>query len=325
MSNSDNDNNNKFDFGSLLSGSRKAQKYSIDDVSRHLKIPAPIIEAIEANDIAALPPPTFAKGYLRAYARYLEISEEKVLEQYNRAVPQNTVAKLKSRSNLPSEKNSQTPIIKSVTIVLVIAVIAAVIYGIFGYYQEKADVIENQLETKKPDFTASSLDSPVSEEVTIEQNAELTDDDELILRTTESDELVPEDDSPQTEAATDETTVEPAAAAGVQTAPAINADNEPTQDEPVAEEPRDTIQIFAEKGAWMEIRDATDKRLYYNMLREGGSTTLHGVAPFYVSLGNARTTKVTVNGLDVDMTDFIGAKNTARFTVSTDRQSVVFH
>ena len=56
---------------------------------------------------------------------------------------------------------------------LIIAGIAAVIYGSFQYYQEKAGVMESQRDAKQPGFTGSSLDSPGSTAVNLSQNSRI--------------------------------------------------------------------------------------------------------------------------------------------------------
>ena len=334
MSNSDSDiNDTSCDFGSALAESRKSQKYTVDDVSRHLKIPASIISAIESSDVARLPPPTFAKGYMRAYAKFLEIPEDKVLDLYNQAVPYNHDAKLKSRSNLPHEKNSQSPLVKTVTTFLIVAGFAAVIYGSFEYYQKKADVIENELESKDHSFSGNSLDSPGMDSddqdtARIEQNARLTGDDELILQGSDTVESMAQEEPPLDEeqadtaasAPTDVSVAEPAPRA--ETSPDM-AQNSDQQTVPI--DGPDTIEFFAENGSWMEVRDANDTRLFYNLLPEGGGKVLHGLAPFSVSMGNARTTKVVINGLEIDLSAYIRGNNTAKFKVSSEQENVVFH
>ena len=77
MSNSDNEQPTvNTDFGTVLSEARKAQNFTVDDISKHLKIPEHTIAAIEANDLDALPAPTFSQGYIRAYAKFLEAQGE---------------------------------------------------------------------------------------------------------------------------------------------------------------------------------------------------------------------------------------------------------
>ena len=125
------------DFGSVLEVARKSQNYSIDDVCEQLKIPANTIRAIESNDLSALPPATFTQGYIRTYARFLEIPEEKVLDIYNQAVPHDLAAKLKPRSNLAAEASSQSFLMKAVTLLLIAAVIAGIMGGVLGHVLRK--------------------------------------------------------------------------------------------------------------------------------------------------------------------------------------------
>ena len=85
----------KVDFGSILAAARQTKNYSVDDVSEHLKIPHQVIAAIESNNMEALPPVIFTQGYIRAYAKFLEIPEENVLAVYSRAMPQEAAANLR--------------------------------------------------------------------------------------------------------------------------------------------------------------------------------------------------------------------------------------
>jgi cytoskeleton protein RodZ len=303
MNNSESEKNNKNqDFGSILAEARKAQNYSISDVNSHLKIPEHIISAIESNDIDALPEPAFTHGYIRSYARFLEIPEQDVLDVYNRAVPHNLVAELKTTKS--TDKDNQLAAMNLVTVGFAVLVLAAILYGGYHYYSEKADVMENELETKEQSFTGSSLDSPTVKPVKIEQNAELTENDGLIVQSSGPDEVAT---SPVDEVSK-----------GSEAATEISQAQENDINE-------DILEITAENGAWVEVRDANDERLFYNMIPEGGTRVLSGKAPFYVVLGNAGTTKVLVNDLEIDMSAYTRSNNTAKFRVSSKDNQVVFH
>ena len=308
MSNSDNEQLTvNTDFGTVLSEARKAQNFTVDDISKHLKIPEHTIAAIEANDLDALPAPTFTQGYIRAYAKFLEISEDLVLEMYNAAVPHENSTDLKPRSNLPGEASSQSPLVKLVTILLILAGITAVVYGSFQYYQEKADVMEDELEAKAPSFTGSSLDSPTE----LHKTEEPEDTDSLDIST-----------------ATDEAADDSASLALTGTSVEDEADVEANAEEVETVEAvpvTDTLEIFADEGSWMEVRDASRTRLFYNMVPVNGSKVLTGEAPFRISLGNARTTRLVVNGVEIDISEYIRPNNTATVAVSTDGQNIIFH
>jgi len=300
MSKSDNEKiEQDCNFGAVLADARKARNKTVDDASDYLKIPAKVISAIENSDVAALPPPTFSQGYIRAYARYLNIEEQSVLEMYNQAVPHEPATELKSRSKLPTEASSQSPLVKTVTIALIIAVITAVIYGSYDYYQKKADVMESQLESRQQSFTGNSLNSPAlqpgSQRLPIKQNAHLTDDDQLVV-----------DDST-------ESGLESDADQSISETPVIAEEAAASTEKAVR--PDDVIVILAENGAWLEVYDASEKRLFYNMLNRGKSKTLTGQPPFRIALGNAGSTRITINDVELDMRGFIRSNNTASFMV----------
>ncbi len=315
------------DFGSVLADVRKSKDYTVEDISRQLKIPVQTITAIENNDVAVLPAPIYTQGYIRAYAKFLEIHEDVVLDMYSRAVPHDTLTRLKPRSTLPDEASSQSPLVKFITILLVLAGIAAVIYGSYQYYQEKADVMETELESKERSFTGSSLDFPGRYGANIKQKAEPVDD-ELVVQRIESIAVTNEaeiDDnqvkpSSETESAADNELL-------MVTEAAVDSDaaSVPLEDSSEQSMQQDTLVIHAKKGSWVKVVDDTNKRLFHNMISKGGSKTLLGQAPFRVTLGNASTTSVTVNGLEIDLTGVIRAKNTAVFSVSTENQKIIIH
>jgi len=304
-SNSHTEKNN--DFGFILTEARKSKNYSVDDICEHLKIPKNVISAIEASNVEALPAPTYTQGYIRTYAKFLEIAEDDLLVMYNEAVPHELASALKPRSSLPGEASSQSPLVKMVTMLLIAGGVAAVLYGSIQYYQEKADVMENQLESKERSFTGNSLDSPGSNRLDIQQDKGITEDDETALES--SDLLVSEDPESQLESAQ------------------MTADSSEEvvseQDESIPQD--DVINILAEQGAWMEVRDATRARLLYNMVPSGSSKVLQGKGPFRISMGNARSTRVLINDIEIDFTRYISSKNTASFTVSIEGENIIFH
>lgn len=69
--------------GLLLKKARESRGLSVRDLSLQLRLSEKIIHAIELNDYAELPGPAYMRGYLRAYARTLRISEVEILKQYD--------------------------------------------------------------------------------------------------------------------------------------------------------------------------------------------------------------------------------------------------
>lgn len=68
--------------GARLAAARKARKLDVDKVAHELKLDAAVIRALENDDGAALPAPIFVKGYLRSYARLVDLPEQELLANY---------------------------------------------------------------------------------------------------------------------------------------------------------------------------------------------------------------------------------------------------
>lgn len=67
--------------GDTLRAAREAQGLSIDDISTRTRVPVRHLEAVEASDFKALPSPTYAVGFSRAYARAVGLSDSQIASQ----------------------------------------------------------------------------------------------------------------------------------------------------------------------------------------------------------------------------------------------------
>lgn len=73
--------------GEMLREGRARLHLSAADVARHLRLSLRQVEALEANDFAALPGKTFARGFIRNYARLLHMDAGALLAAYEAALP----------------------------------------------------------------------------------------------------------------------------------------------------------------------------------------------------------------------------------------------
>jgi cytoskeletal protein RodZ len=68
--------------GQHLKGLREAKRMSLAEVSRATRVPVASVERMEADRFDELPGEVFVRGFLRAYARALEVSPDDVLARY---------------------------------------------------------------------------------------------------------------------------------------------------------------------------------------------------------------------------------------------------
>ncbi|EOS94341.1 cytoskeleton protein RodZ [Erwinia tracheiphila] len=91
----------------------------------------------------------------------------------------------------------------------------------------------------------------------------------------------------------------PTAAAGV-SAPAVDATA--------------LIMNFT-KDCWLEVSDASGKKLFSGMQRSGGKLSLNGTAPYHVKIGAPSAVQIQYQGQPVDLSRFIRSNQVARLTV----------
>jgi cytoskeleton protein RodZ len=94
---------------------------------------------------------------------------------------------------------------------------------------------------------------------------------------------------------------------------------EPSQSvpEPV-EDPGDgemTLSLNFSGECWTEISDATGRRLFFDMGRDGQSAEVTGTAPFAALFGNIENVDVRVDGIDYPVTTNNPGSRAARLTI----------
>jgi cytoskeleton protein RodZ len=69
-------------FGERMRRERDKRGITLDSISEATKIGTHILEAIEKEEFHKLPSGVFKKGFVRSYARFLEMNEEQVLKEF---------------------------------------------------------------------------------------------------------------------------------------------------------------------------------------------------------------------------------------------------
>jgi cytoskeletal protein RodZ len=73
------------DFGAHLRQFRERRGLSLGELSRQTRIPETTLEALESERLERLPPETYVRGFIRAYARAVQTPEVEPLARYEKA------------------------------------------------------------------------------------------------------------------------------------------------------------------------------------------------------------------------------------------------
>ncbi len=315
------DNGNSF--GTLFREAREQAGRQLGDIAAELHINAAHLRALEEESFERLPSHSFARGYIRAYARALETDPEPLLKAYLRAAP-------------PSEEwHASKPLDEEIEpsrlpLVIGTAVVVATMVALFvtwflgsGYLDKEPTVVDAPAVTP---VTAEAGAPPVStiaspagaDEPAIDETPELSagrvpDETEPVAKQHSPEE--PEGAADDTTTASSPTTTETASLESQR-----KTTQHPTAD-PAAPDPirapagDDRLEITLDGDSWVVVKDANHRQLMYGLYRKGASKTLIGEAPFQVFLGNAPAVTLKADGKPFDPSGFVRSNKTARFTV----------
>jgi transcriptional regulator with XRE-family HTH domain len=90
----------KESLGRYFKKERELRHLSLREVSKNTKVKERLLRAIEEDDYASLPSPTYVKGFLLAYAKYIGLDPNDVLLHFESSLKGKSV----TRSEAPPEK-----------------------------------------------------------------------------------------------------------------------------------------------------------------------------------------------------------------------------
>jgi len=129
-------------FGENLRREREMRGVPLEEISAATKISVRFLQAIESDQFEKLPGGIFSRSFIRAYARYLGLDEERVLAEYQLAAqprPDVDLHRMTVSHPLAPRAGSRTPLLA----LLVAALMLSSGYALFHYSRRTASMPEN--------------------------------------------------------------------------------------------------------------------------------------------------------------------------------------
>ena len=326
--------------GQILRQAREQQNLTTAQVAQQLNLGKSLIDDLELDQVDAKLSSTFVRGYLRSYAKLLKIPAQQVLDAYSsnskglHQVPSLT----RSFSKRTAKEATENRFIWVTYFVIAVFVVLLVL----GFWQSRfgssasgtalpmAQTDETMLTSEETQPTQSEVyeqslqpqnsipvtqleHSPTATETsalstqpqaTVATDAPVLPVQEQAVSPATDAAIVPVQEQAMTSPA-DAAVLpvqEPAMTPATDAATVVTAEAENTTATDVAANASISLSLTAE--CWVDVVDATGKRLAFGSRQAGDELNLRGVAPVKVLLGNAAAATLSFNGEAIDLSGY---------------------
>ncbi|WP_282385520.1 MULTISPECIES: RodZ domain-containing protein [unclassified Pseudomonas] len=323
---------NRVNPGETLRQARESNGWSLAEVALKLNLTVTSLSNLEAGAFDKLPGHTFARGYIRAYAKLLGMDQTVLVQQFDQSTGTDSQG-----SNVHALGRIEEPVRVSHTILRIVSLLLliAVIGGGFVWWQDQTSQRTRDLTSLAPEHVEVEgadgttqihpIDEPEDQAVA-ENQADSSTTLALPQSETSAESTGAESAAPATEPAAPAVapsapaqTPAPVVAAPATPAPSVPATPAPTA--PVAQAPsaeatapvagEGQVQLQFTGDCWAQVTDGRGKVIFSGLKHKGDSVSVSGKPPLNVRLGVARAAQVSYNGQPVDIAPFTSGE-TAR-------------
>lgn len=306
--------------GQILAEAREKIGLSQQEVADKLNFRLTLVKDIEADIFDKSLPATYNRGYLRNYAKLVDIAVEDVLASYEMlGVAEAQGAEMQSFSKI-TEKQAQNNRLMWVTyLILAVLIGSTLLWWIQGMdigqqvspisNNATNEVISQESEAASAELIKDLDTEPQSKTVSLDEEQQVIEQPDVgeqvnIAEAVESAVL-------QT---TGELPVELAQAQSQPSAAEVEVQPEPVQNSVTTEDAAKQVIFNFAGDCWVNIYDATGERIAWGVKKAGYEMTISGIAPFKVTLGKPELVQINYDGQDVDMSQF-NVGNIAKFNL----------
>lgn len=315
--------------GETLRQARESKNWSLPDVAHRMNLTVTSLSNLENGQFDKLPGHTFARGYVRAYAKLLGLDQAALVEQFDQYTgTDGKGSSVHALGRIEEPVRLSHNILRIVSLLLLLVLVG----GGFVWWQD-----QSTLRGKEPSGLNLEHVEVESADGTTQIHPLDEPEDQAVVENQDSNEaplaLSPSSSTDTPAAATGTPATAPAAApaptpAEPVTPPAATATltpSVPRQSTPAApaQEPAPApepapfvagagqIRLQFTADCWTQVTDGNGKVLMSGLKRKGDSLDVSGKPPLTLRLGYARGAQVSYNGQPVDVAPFTSGE-TAR-------------
>lgn len=300
--------------GQLLQQEREQRGYTLEQVARQLKLKIELLRSIEADQPDKEILPTFMRGYLRSYARFLKIPEQQLLSLFEQThpVPTAPTKSMKTFSNRQAKQQTET---RFMWATYLIGAVLLVLLAIWLWQNARDFEGFNGFNTAEQVGTAPVILAPSPATTNVQPVATTTSEQDT--------NVIPEpaiandaNSAPVVESPPPANDTTPAASTTTEnTEHSVEASSEADVFGDVDNSGLDKLKMTFTDSCWIDVVDSNGERIAYGTKQAGYVMELNAKGPFTITLGNPAVVSIDINQQAFDMSPFPGGR-VAKFTLA---------
>lgn len=299
--------------GSQLKAARESKEKSVGDIAMALKLGMRQVEALESGDWERLPGHTFIRGFVRNYARLLQIDPAPLLAQLDstlRAPTQRLALSSLPHATMPYTGKSRRRDYLMAISGLLLVVIAVAVYFLLP---DDLSGVRDSFRSLTAPFSSREAAPPAVEEKAPEPV--------FPPGSTQQEVMNPQAVTPPAAAPAEPGLVPPPVLQGPAAPPSAAPPNpSPAPAAPVAPGASTApaagspLRFTLEQESWIEVRDQAGRIVFSQRAVAGSDPKVSGEPPFSLVIGNAPGVRLQWRGRAVDLSSHTQG-NVARLTL----------
>ncbi|WP_437216086.1 cytoskeleton protein RodZ [Pectobacterium sp. LFLA-215] len=318
--------------GERLREARERLGFTQQTIAERLCLKISTVRDIEDGTTPADLAPTFLRGYIRSYAKLVHLPEDELLPAVNRqAIPKTISVSPMQSFSLKKSRKKRDGWLMTITWLVVLVVLGltgawwwqnhqaqqAEINSMVDHASSMQAQTEGQpvplMDNSAPQETATpnSAAAPTSTPVDLSATGAATPSTPSASATT------PSSGSSSPSSSQANATQSQAAGSALLGAGAVApATSTVAESNPVSASHALVMTFTAD--CWLEVTDASGKKLFSGMQRNGGTLNLDGQSPYKLKIGAPAAVQIQFQGKPVDLSRFVRSSQVARLTLTAE-------
>ena len=277
--------------GAQLRAAREAANLSIRQVAEGLYLLPNQVEALETGNYKRFRAEIFSRGYLRAYAKFLDLDDQAIVDGYVKTLPQSA----NDSKRAGSKQNIQNPV-KGRSVKYWFLALAAALTVTAWWLNSGSETVVAVV-TDNAEVIVDNSDGSLGNNGAASEAGDLLTTSDVVIASVdtgvEGKELESTEGQP----------------------PSLNNSSISAEAIPLLTAAQGTLEFSFTADCWVEIRNGDNKLIFADLKRARDTLTLQGKEPFTIVLGYAPGATLSHNGAAVTI-DADARSNAAEFVVT---------